>query len=128
VDPGTAGDQTSQSPRPRYWEVESGRADGEHHDWERHLWLPSALAGLLGRASLLALLIGAIAAGVIGACFSEVASYFTVAGGPYLYTRVAYGRFVGLQVGWMYWLVRLTARRPGEFVRGLFWGSSGHGQ
>jgi APA family basic amino acid/polyamine antiporter len=71
--------------------------------------LPSALAGLLGRGSLLALLIGAIATGVIGACFSEVASYFTVAGGPYLYTRVAYGRFVGLQVGWMYWLVRLTA-------------------
>jgi len=71
--------------------------------------LPSALAGLLGRASLLALLIGAIAAGVIGACFSEVASYFTVAGGPYLYARVAYGRFIGLQVGWMYWLVRLTA-------------------
>jgi basic amino acid/polyamine antiporter, APA family len=71
--------------------------------------LPSALAGLLGRDSLLALLLGSVAAGVIGACFSEVASYFTVAGGPYLYTRVAYGRFVGLQVGWMYWLVRLTA-------------------
>jgi amino acid transporter len=71
--------------------------------------LPSALAGLLGRGSLLALLLGAIAAGVIVACFSEVASYFTVAGGPYLYTRVAYGRLVGLQVGWMLWLVRLTA-------------------
>src|SRR5258708_28826561 len=49
--------------------------------------LPSALAGLLGRASLLALLLGGLAAGVIVACFSEVASYFTVAGGPYLYSR-----------------------------------------
>ncbi len=71
--------------------------------------LPSALAGLLGRGSLLALLLGAVAAGVIVACFSEVASYFSAAGGAYLYTRVAYGRFVGLQVGWMLWLVRLTA-------------------
>jgi amino acid transporter len=45
---------------------------------------PSVLAGLLGRDSLLALLLGSVAAGVIGACFSEGASYFTVAGGPYL--------------------------------------------
>ena len=71
--------------------------------------LPSALAGLLGRASLLALLIGGAAAAIIVASFSEVASYFTAAGGPYLYTRVAFGRFVGLQIGWIFWLARVTA-------------------
>lgn len=71
--------------------------------------LPSALAGLLGRASLLALLIGGAAAAIIVASFSEVASYFTAAGGPYLYTKVAFGRFVGLQMGWIFWLARVTA-------------------
>src|SRR5882724_8368181 len=43
VDPGTAGDQPAQSPRPRYWEVESGRADGKPHDWQRHLWPPLSI-------------------------------------------------------------------------------------
>jgi amino acid transporter len=71
--------------------------------------LPSALAGWLGRASLLALLIGGAAAAIIVASFSEVASYFTAAGGPYLYCKVAFGRFVGLQVAWIFWLARVTA-------------------
>lgn len=71
--------------------------------------LPSALAGLLGRASLLALLIGGAASAIIVATFSEVASYFTAAGGPYLYCKVAFGRFVGLQVAWIFWLARVTA-------------------
>src|SRR5882724_1684513 len=71
--------------------------------------LPSALAGLLGRASLLALLVGGVAAAIIVASFSEVASYFTTAGGPYLYCKAAFGRFVGLQVAWIFWLARVTA-------------------
>jgi len=71
--------------------------------------LPSALAGLLGRASLWALLLGGVAAAILVASFSEVASYFTAAGGPYLYTKVAFGRFVGLQMGWLFWLARVTA-------------------
>jgi amino acid transporter len=71
--------------------------------------LPSALAGLLGRASLWALLLGGIAAAILVASFSEVASYFSAAGGPYLYTRVAFGRFVGLQIGWVFWLTRVMS-------------------
>ena len=71
--------------------------------------LPSALAGLLGRASIWAWLIGGAAAAILVASFSEVASYFTAAGGPYLYCRVAFGRFVGLQMGWIFWLARVTA-------------------
>src|SRR5258708_38536851 len=43
------------------------------------------------------------------ACFAEVASQFREAGGPYLYARAAFGRLVGLQMGWLAWLVRLTA-------------------
>jgi basic amino acid/polyamine antiporter, APA family len=71
--------------------------------------LPSLLAKHLGRASILAVILGAAAMGVIVACFSEVASRFSEAGGPYLYAREAFGRFMGIQVGWLLWFVRLTA-------------------
>jgi APA family basic amino acid/polyamine antiporter len=71
--------------------------------------LPSEIAGLIGAASTWAVVTVGAAVGVIMACFAEVASQFTQAGGPYLYTEVAFGRFWGIQVGWMLWLVRLTA-------------------
>jgi APA family basic amino acid/polyamine antiporter len=71
--------------------------------------LPSVLAGLVGRASVLAVLLAAVAIGIIMACFAEVASQFTEPGGPYLYARVSFGRLAGIEVGWLAWLVRLTA-------------------
>ena len=71
--------------------------------------LPSVLAGLVGRASLLAVILAAAAVGVIMACFAEVSSRFAQTGGPYLYAREAFGRFMGIQVGWLLWFVRLTA-------------------
>ncbi len=71
--------------------------------------LPSDVARLIGRASPWAVLLGGAAAGVIMACFAEVASQFNQAGGPYLYTRVAFGRLVGIEMGWMLWLVRVAA-------------------
>jgi basic amino acid/polyamine antiporter, APA family len=71
--------------------------------------LPSVLAGLIGRSSLLAVIIAAAAMGVIMVCVAEVASRFDVSGGPYLYAREAFGRFMGIQVGWLVWFVRVTA-------------------
>ena len=71
--------------------------------------LPSVIAGLVGSASPWAVLFSGVIAGVIMACFAEVASQFTQAGGPYLYARVAFGRLVGIEMGWMLWLARLTA-------------------
>ncbi len=71
--------------------------------------LPSVLAGLLGRDSVLAVVLAAAAMGVVMACFSEVASRFAQTGGPYLYAREAFGRFMGIQVAWLVWFVRLTA-------------------
>ena len=71
--------------------------------------LPSTMAGLLGTRSTWAVLLAGIAVAPIIACYAEVASYFTEAGGPYLWTRTAFGSFVGLQTGWLLWLVRLTA-------------------
>jgi basic amino acid/polyamine antiporter, APA family len=70
--------------------------------------LPSILAGLVGRWSPEAVLMAGVAMGVIVACYGEVASQFTETGGHYLYIRQAFGRFAGLQVGWMNLLSRLT--------------------
>jgi amino acid transporter len=71
--------------------------------------LPSALANLLGRASVVAVALAAIAMSVIMACFAEVASRFAHTGGPYLYAQQAFGRFMGIQVAWLVWFVRLTS-------------------
>jgi len=71
--------------------------------------LPSVLAGLLGPASVLAVVLAAAAMGVIMACVAEAASRFTETGGPYLYAREAFGGFMGIQVAWLVWFVRMTA-------------------
>jgi APA family basic amino acid/polyamine antiporter len=71
--------------------------------------LPSVLAGLLGRSSILAVVASAAAMAVILACFSEVSSRFAQTGGPYLYAQEAFGRFMGIQVAWLVWIVRLTS-------------------
>ena len=71
--------------------------------------LPAILAGLLDRASVVAVLLGAVAMAIIMACFAEVASRFSETGGVYLYACEAFGRFMGIQVGWLVWFVRLTA-------------------
>jgi APA family basic amino acid/polyamine antiporter len=71
--------------------------------------LPSTLAGLVGKYSPLAVLLAGAVIGVIMCCFAEVASYFTEAGGPYLYARVAFGRLMGIEMGWMLWLSQLSA-------------------
>jgi basic amino acid/polyamine antiporter, APA family len=71
--------------------------------------LPSVVAALLGRASPWAVLLAGAAMAVIIACYAEVASQFDETGGTYLYLRHTFGRLVGLQVGWMSLLTRLTA-------------------
>jgi len=71
--------------------------------------LPSQLAGLVGKYSPLAVLLAGAVIGVIMCCFAEVASYFTEAGGPYLYARVAFGRLMGIEMGCMLWLSQLSA-------------------
>jgi amino acid transporter len=71
--------------------------------------LPSVIAGNLGAASPWAWLLAAIGIGIIVACFAEVTSRFSEAGGPYLYARLAFGRLAGIEMGWMAYLVRITA-------------------
>lgn len=71
--------------------------------------LPSAVAGLLGKLSPLAVLLAGAGMGVIFGCFAEVASRFHQAGGPYLYAREAFGRGMGIQIAWMLCLGQVTA-------------------
>jgi len=71
--------------------------------------LPATVAGLLGKRSVVAVLIAGAAMAVIMACFAEVASQFSGAGGPYLYARTAFGRLTGILVGWMLYLAQTAA-------------------
>ncbi len=71
--------------------------------------LPATVAGLLGKQSIQAVIFAGVAVGIIMACFAEVASQFTEAGGPYLYAREAYGRLIGILVGWMLYLAQTAA-------------------
>jgi amino acid transporter len=71
--------------------------------------LPATVAALLGQRSVIAVLIAGAAMGVVMACFAEVASQFSGAGGPYLYARTAFGRLMGILVGWMLYLAQTAA-------------------
>jgi amino acid transporter len=46
---------------------------------------------------------------LVVAAFAEVSSRFARAGGTYLYAREAFGRFAGIEMAWLTYLVRLTA-------------------
>ncbi|MBD2705852.1 amino acid permease [Spirosoma sp. BT702] len=73
------------------------------------LGLPAKVYALVGTWSLLAYGISAIVVTLIILCFAEVSSRFSGTGGPYLYTRMAFGPLVGFEVGWLFWLSRMAA-------------------
>ena len=70
--------------------------------------LPSKVHALIGTWSLIAFLACAVIIGFIVLCYAEVSSRFTATGGPYLYAHEAFGPLVGFEVGWLYWIVRVT--------------------
>lgn len=71
--------------------------------------MPARIAELTGVWSPLAYL--AAGAGVLSMvlCFAEVASRFQDPGGPYLYSRAAFGPWVGFQAGWLTFWIRVTS-------------------
>ncbi|MCC5822258.1 MAG: APC family permease [Phycisphaerales bacterium] len=50
----------------------------------------------------------ALAIAPIMLCFAQLASAFNSTGGPVLYARTAFGPFVGFQIGWAFYIARLT--------------------
>jgi amino acid transporter len=71
------------------------------------LGLPAKLFALTGVYSVLALVLCAALVAVVAICFAEVGSRFTHTGGPYLFTRTAFGATPGFIVGWLYWVSRV---------------------
>lgn len=71
--------------------------------------LPAATAALLGPTSTLGVILAGLAVALLVLCFAEASSYFDEPGGAYVYTREAFGRFIGFEVGWMTWLARVAS-------------------
>ena len=71
--------------------------------------LPALIAARLGKWSPFGFLVAFVVIAIIAACMAEVASQFRDTGGPYLYTKVAFGRLLAIQNGWLTWLSRITA-------------------
>jgi amino acid transporter len=70
--------------------------------------LPSKVAALIGNYGLIALVLCAGIVALIVICFAEVSSRFDSTGGMYLYARESFGPLIGFEVGWLYWIVRVT--------------------
>jgi amino acid transporter len=93
--------------------------------------LPARVFGLIGTYSLLAFVACTIIIGFIILCFAEVSSRFSATGGMYLYAKEAFGSVVGFEVGWLYWIVRITTFATncngGVFYLAFFFPASGGG-
>jgi basic amino acid/polyamine antiporter, APA family len=64
---------------------------------------PSALAPY-GLLAVLAWIVMGIGAGCLGLSFARLARMAPATGGPYAFTRLAYGDFAGFLIGWGYWI------------------------
>src|SRR5687768_14923941 len=71
--------------------------------------MPATLAAFVGGWSPFLILAIGIASLLIAATFAEVSSRFDATGGPYLYTKAAFGRFAAFEVGWMQWFTRAAS-------------------
>src|SRR5256712_7592463 len=72
--------------------------------------MPSQVAAQIGGWSPIAFVLMGLASLTVALCFAEVGSRFEGTGGPYLYTRAAFGRFVAFEVGWMQWFTRAASQ------------------
>ena len=67
---------------------------------------PSLYAASVGGWSPWIVTAVGLASMLVALSFAEVSSRFDATGGPYLYTRAAFGRFAAFEVGWMLWFTR----------------------
>ncbi|MGH9312911.1 MAG: APC family permease, partial [Vicinamibacterales bacterium] len=71
--------------------------------------MPALVAAHVGRWSWVLVALVGLASMTIALSFAEAGSRFEGTGGPYLYARSAFGRFVGFEVGWMLWFTRAAS-------------------
>ena len=72
--------------------------------------VPSQVAAQIGAWSPIGFVLMGLASLAVALCFAEVGSRFDRTGGPYVYTRAAFGRFVAFEVGWMQWFTRAASQ------------------
>jgi amino acid transporter len=68
------------------------------------------VAAQIGTWSPIGFVLTGLASLTVALCFAEVGSRFEGTGGPYLYTRAAFGRFAAFEVGWMQWFTRASSQ------------------
>ena len=73
------------------------------------LW-PAQVAAQVGAWSPIGFVLIGFLSLSVALCFAELSSRFDSTGGPYLYTRAAFGDFVGFEIGWMQWFSRATSQ------------------
>ncbi len=87
--------------------------------------IPAALAVEVGAWGPIAFLVVGATSLLVALCFAEVGSRFDSTGGPYLYTRAAFGRLAGFEVGWMQWFTRVTSQASNAngiaLALGFYW-------
>jgi amino acid transporter len=93
--------------------------------------LPASAALLLGAASVWAVPAAGVCVLFVVLCFAEASSLFDRPGGAYVYTRAAFGEFIGFEVGWMTWIARVTSEASiaaafGQALTGV-WPEAGTG-
>lgn len=71
--------------------------------------LPGTVAAQLAGWSWVAVIVVGAFAMLVALCFAEAGSRFDGTGGAYLYTRRAFGRFAGFEVGWMLFVTRTAS-------------------
>ena len=68
---------------------------------------------------------------IVAVSLAEVGSRFEATGGPYLYARTAFGRFVAFEVGWMQWFTRVTSHASVAnglaLALGYYWAGAAQG-
>lgn len=93
--------------------------------------LPAQVAAQFGNWSALAFLGVGLASLSVALCFAELASRFDRTGGPYLYARAAFGRFVAFEMGWLQWFTRVTSTASiangVALTLGFYWPAMTHG-
>lgn len=89
--------------------------------------LPSSLAAEAGPISIVALVLTGIGAMLLALVFANLGKAFPRTGGPYAYSRRAFGDFIGFQTAWGYWVAVWAgnAAIAIAFVgyASVFWGS-----
>lgn len=70
--------------------------------------LPASLANF-GGVALIGWVVSAIGASTLALVFARLARIDPASGGPYAYTRHAFGDFAGFLIGWGYWISIWTA-------------------